>query len=119
MESTQSPPVGRPSCGGRVEPLVSGMTMAPGDTGEVRDCRETPCAARAAMSVLWPAFLMATATTGLVFSMIDPTQLDIYGVPLMVEASTAYGIGFLVLWLLFSAGCAMTLLLACAPRRSR
>lgn len=50
--------------------------------------------AKIAMAVLWPAFLAAAALNALVFSLIDPADLIIHGVPAEVEQLTAYAMGF-------------------------
>lgn len=50
--------------------------------------------ARVAMAVLWPAFLSASALNALFFSMVDPADLVIHGLPLQIERLAAYAIGF-------------------------
>ncbi len=58
--------------------------------------------ARAAMVILWPAFLAATALNALFFSLIDPADLVIHGIPVEIDKLAAYAIGFAVCFV-FSA----------------
>lgn len=54
-------------------------------------------------AVLWLSFLMATAATGVFFSLIDPDDLR-YCVPFPdVSRMAAYTIGFFLFWLLTAA----------------
>jgi len=64
------------------------------------------------MQILWPAFLMATVGVGLLFSMVDPDDLVIFGHPMAGAHLSAYGCGFLLLWALCSASAATSLWLA-------
>ncbi len=50
--------------------------------------------AKTAMVILWPAFLAAAALNALFFSMFDPSDLMIHGVPLEIDKLAAYAIGF-------------------------
>lgn len=52
--------------------------------------------AKIAMVILWPAFLAATALNALFFSLFDPADLVMHGVPLEIEKLAAYAIGFVV-----------------------
>lgn len=52
--------------------------------------------AKAAMMILWPAFLAAAALNALFFSVFDPAELVSHGVPLEIERLAAYAIGFAV-----------------------
>lgn len=67
---------------------------------------------RCIMQVLWPAFLGAAISVGLIFSMIDPLQIEWVSVHLDDSRQAAYTVGFLILWLLFSAACSLTWYLA-------
>lgn len=54
-------------------------------------------------AVLWLSFLMATAATGVFFSILDPDDLR-YCVPFPeVSRMAAYTIGFFLFWLLTAA----------------
>ena len=81
----------------------------------VRDHRETPCLAKAAMSIAWPSFLAAAALTGLFFSSVDPNELVVFGVELELERREAYGLGFMVFWGFSALASAMTYMLARPP----
>lgn len=50
--------------------------------------------AKTAMVILWPAFLAAAALNALFFSMFDPSDLMMHGVPLEFDKLAAYAIGF-------------------------
>lgn len=52
--------------------------------------------AKTAMVVLWPAFLAAAALNALFFSMVDPHELLLNGMPVEVDKLAAYAIGFAV-----------------------
>jgi hypothetical protein len=58
--------------------------------------------AKAAMMILWPAFLAAAALNALFFSLIDPQDLVVHGVPVEIDRLAAYAIGFLICFV-FSA----------------
>ena len=66
---------------------------------------------RAIMQVLWPSFLMATAASGIFFSLFDPQQLEIFGVVIPPDRLMAYTVGFMAFWLLCAGSSAMTYLL--------
>jgi hypothetical protein len=50
--------------------------------------------AKIAMVILWPAFLAAAALNALFFSLFDPADLLMHGVPLEIDRLAAYAIGF-------------------------
>jgi hypothetical protein len=60
------------------------------------------------MVILWPAFLAAAALNGLFFSMIDPDDLIIHGMPVHIEQLAAYAIGFVVFFLFAALSSFMT-----------
>ena len=64
--------------------------------------------AKAAMVVLWPAFLAATALNALFFSMFDPADLTYDGMPLELDKLAAYGIGFLICFVFCALSSFMT-----------
>lgn len=55
--------------------------------------------ARVAMVIFWPAFLAAAAGNALFFSLFDPEDLMVHGVPIGVPRLAAYAIGFVVCFL--------------------
>lgn len=67
---------------------------------------------RGLMQVLWPAFIGAAITVGLLFSVIDPLQIEWVHVQLEDSRPAAYTLGFLVFWVLFAISCGMTWYLA-------
>ena len=67
---------------------------------------------RCLMQVLWPAFMGAAITVGLLFSVIDPVQIEWVHVHLEDSRPAAYTLGFLVFWALFAITCSFTWYLA-------
>ncbi|MFM1880608.1 MAG: hypothetical protein RLZZ344_842 [Pseudomonadota bacterium] len=78
----------------------------------IEDPRQTPCLARAAMSIAWPSFLAATALTGLFFSLFDPHDLLLLGEHIELGRRESYGLGFMVFWAFSALASAMTYVLA-------
>lgn len=64
------------------------------------------------MQVLWPAFLGAVVTVGLLFSLIDPVQIEWVHSYLHDSREAAYTAGFILFWILYSLACALTWFLA-------
>lgn len=64
------------------------------------------------MQVLWPAFLMAIVAEGMLFSMVDPQELVIVGLPLADSRDAAYTVGFFLFWALFACSSGITYLLS-------
>ena len=58
--------------------------------------------------VLWPGFVTAIPAVGVVFTLIDPADLHLFGEPLPLSRLGAYTLGFLFFWALGSASSAMT-----------
>ena len=67
------------------------------------------------MWVLWPGFVVAIPAVGLVFSLVDPADLQWFGVPLEASRLGAYTMGFLFFWIVGSACSALTCLLQRSP----
>lgn len=67
---------------------------------------------RCLMQVVWPAFIGAAITVGLLFSLIDPLQMELVQIYLHDSREAAYTIGFIVLWALYVFACAFTWFLA-------
>ena len=65
----------------------------------------------AAMRVLWPSFLVATAAEGLFFSVMDPEDLSLFGQPLELSRLGAYTLGFFAFWAITGASSTFTCLL--------
>ncbi len=70
---------------------------------------------RLMMTILWPSFLMAIITVGVVFSMVDPDTLAIPGNTELSDV-VVYSIGFFVFWLLGALTSGLTALLMCKSR---
>jgi len=67
---------------------------------------------RLALQVLWPAFLMAGAMEMLLFSVIDPTDLQWFGgVPFDWPRQAVYTVTFGICWAVITSASAMTVLL--------
>jgi hypothetical protein len=67
------------------------------------------------MWVLWPGFVVAIPAVGLVFSLVDPADLQWLGTPLEASRLGAYTLGFLFFWAVGSACSALTCLLQRSP----
>lgn len=67
---------------------------------------------RCLMQVLWPAFVGAAITVGVLFSLVDPVQIEWVHVYLNDSRQASYTIGFLLLWVVFALTCSMTWYLA-------
>ena len=64
--------------------------------------------AKVAMMVLWPAFLGAAALNALFFSLFDPADLAMHGIPLEIDRLAAYAIGFGVCFVFMAISSFMT-----------
>ena len=70
-----------------------------------------------ALTVLWPAFLMAGVLETFVFALVDPSDLRWFGGEAIGFSRQAiYTLAFLIFWALISAAAATSAWLA-APRR--
>lgn len=67
------------------------------------------------MVILWPAFLAAAGLNALFFSLVDPSDLVVHGMPLQIEKLAAYAIGFGVCFLFAAISSFMTWSLAKPP----
>jgi hypothetical protein len=60
------------------------------------------------VSVLWPSFLVAAATTVVFFTLFDPLDLALLaGVPELSRIG-GYTIGFFFFWLITGVACSLT-----------
>src|SRR5690606_4679168 len=74
---------------------------AQGRAGPGDCCAGPPGAAmtvRILLAVLWPAFLVAGLAEGLLFSMFNPDDIQVFGVDVELSRMAAYTIGFFMLW---------------------
>lgn len=65
--------------------------------------------------VLWPSFLVAAAGEFVFFALIDPHDLQVFGVPLDSGRMPIYTLGFFFFWVLTSAASALTVFLQQSP----
>lgn len=68
---------------------------------------------RLAMTILWPSFLMAGISVGVIFSLVDPDTLVVLGNNLEVSNVVIYSLGFFVFWFLGAISSALTAMLMC------
>ncbi|WP_231741403.1 hypothetical protein [Paucibacter sp. KCTC 42545] len=72
--------------------------------------------ARWAMAIAWPAFVMAGVTEGLVFSVVDPSDLTWFGGERMeLSRQAVYTLSFLIFWSVISLASSISLMLATLP----
>ncbi len=74
--------------------------------------------ARVVMVVLWPAFLMACVSSGVIFSLIDPEELVLLDHRIHLSNLGFYTLGFLVFWFLGIVASSLTALLMLTGRTS-
>ena len=60
-------------------------------------------------AVLWPAFLGAALADAVLFTLIDPETIMLFGVHSGVSRPSAYTVGFFVLWVIMIAASVTTL----------
>lgn len=65
---------------------------------------------RSKMLILWPSFLMAGVASGLVFALIDPLDVAIFGY-FRPERDVLYAAGFFFFWLVAALSSVLTLYL--------
>jgi hypothetical protein len=65
--------------------------------------------------VLWPSFLVACAAELAFFSVFDPSDLHIFGMPVEADRMPVYSIGFFAFWSIGAASSALTVFLARSP----
>ena len=59
--------------------------------------------------VLWPAFLGAALADAVLFTLIDPETIMLFGVHSGVSRPAAYTVGFFVFWIIIIAASLTTL----------
>lgn len=67
------------------------------------------------MWILWPGFMMAIPAVGIVFTLVDPAELQWFGAPLEASRLGVYTLGFLFFWAVGSGCSALTCLLQRSP----
>ena len=71
---------------------------------------------RLLMAILWPSFLIAIISVGIVFSMVDPETLVIHGKSIDLSNEVIYSIGFFIFWFLGALASSLTALLMCKSK---
>lgn len=65
---------------------------------------------RAWIAILWPSFLLGGIVEAIFFTMFDPHELMVFGIPLDDMSKTGvYTVGFFVIWVTLALTCAATL----------
>lgn len=70
---------------------------------------------RLAMVILWPSFLVAAMAEGFFFSLLDPKDMQLGGMPVAISPLAAYSLGFFMFWLFCALACMLTYYLATVP----
>ncbi len=63
---------------------------------------------RSLMLILWPSFLMAGVASAVVFALIDPLDVAIFGY-FRPERDVLYAVGFFFFWLIAALSSLLTL----------
>ena len=69
------------------------------------------------MWVLWPSFLAAGMGGGLVFTLVDPTELVVLGQPVHASRTAVYTLGFFILWSICAVASALSCFLQATSHR--
>ena len=67
------------------------------------------------MWVAWPAFLVAAVLEMLVFAVLDPESLSLFGELLAWSRYSVYTVTFFIFWGMTMVSSALTMLLALSP----
>jgi hypothetical protein len=81
----------------------------------VQETSMTSNLAQRILWVLWPSFLVAAVAELIVFAVIDPHDLTVFGVPVEAGRMSVYAIGFFFFWAMTSAAGALTVFLQRSP----
>jgi len=60
------------------------------------------------LRILWPSFLMAGVTSAIVFALVDPLDVYVFG-HIQAERQVVYAIGFFLFWCTAALSSALTL----------
>lgn len=71
---------------------------------------------RLLMTILWPSFLVAGISVGILFSMVDPETLLMRGSNVELNDVVVYTIAFFIFWFLSALSSGLTALLMCKSR---
>jgi len=65
-------------------------------------------ASKSVIYIFWPSFLVATVAETLFFTIVDPSELVVFGEPLAVSRIGIYSVAFFLLWAFAAASSALT-----------
>lgn len=65
--------------------------------------------------IAWPAFLVAAVLELMVFSVLDPEMLTLFGKPAGWSRQAVYTVTFLIFWVMMMVSSGLTMLLAVSP----
>lgn len=58
--------------------------------------------------ILWPSFLVAGIAEGLLFTVIHPDDILLFGEPIALSNEGVYTLGFLIIWLFCAISSALS-----------
>jgi hypothetical protein len=58
--------------------------------------------------ILWPSFIVAAIAEGVFFTLFDPMELSLFGIPIEASRTAVYSMGFFVFWAFAAASSALT-----------
>ena len=58
--------------------------------------------------MLWPSFIAAGLGVGIIFTLVDPTELVILGQLMPASRSAVYTLGFFILWAICTVASALS-----------
>lgn len=64
------------------------------------------------MYIIWPAFLMAAALEMMVFAVLDPETLSLFGAPVNWSREAVYTVTFFIFWVMMMLSSSLTSLLS-------
>ena len=67
------------------------------------------------MWILWPAFLVAGVADGIIFTLFDPRDMQVFGEAVNLGRTAVYSIGFFLFWAFAAASSALTCFLQRSP----
>ncbi|WP_036596314.1 hypothetical protein [Ottowia thiooxydans] len=67
------------------------------------------------MWIAWPAFLAAAVLEMMVFAVLDPEALSLFGARLNWSREAVYTVTFFIFWVMMMVSSALTMLLSLAP----
>ena len=71
------------------------------------------------MWVLWPSFIAAGMGVGIIFTLVDPTELVILGHSPQVSRTAVYTLGFFIFWAICGAASALSCFLQATSQQIR